>query len=362
MRAAVIRGSEDPFTLEDIELDPLRADEVLVEIVGVGMCHTDLLVRSPMMAGMLGTTVLGHEGSGIVRSVGDAVTGVAEGDHVLISFDSCGACENCRTGLPAYCAQFEARNLSGRRADGTPGATDSAGEAVTARWFGQSSFAELAIATERNVVVVDKELPLEIMGPLGCGIQTGAGSVLNEMGMRAGQTIAVFGAGAVGLAAIMAAKLVGAAEIVAVDLHDSRLELAKELGATRVVRGDVEDLVAAVKGDRGGLDFSFETTAVGPVIAAAVGVLDRPGKAVLVGAGAGELSVAPAALSGRTVTYALEGSSIPQILLPQLIEHWQAGRFPFDRLIKTYDFDDINQAEADSLSGATIKPVLRMSR
>jgi aryl-alcohol dehydrogenase len=350
-RAAVLRGFDQGFSLEDIALADLRADEVLVEIAGAGMCHTDLLPRVPEMGSALAPVVLGHEGSGVVTEVGAAVTGVCPGDHVLLSFASCGACRECLQGGPAYCEEFSLRNTSGAYPDGSTGAVDADGNPVRNRWFGQSSFARHAVASHRDVVVVDPELPLELLGPLGCGIQTGAGSVLNEMRLAPGQSIAVFGAGAVGLAAVMAAKLSGASDIVVVDLLESRLEVAKELGATRTIQGGVTDEVS-------GMDFSFETTAVEKVIGDAIAVLGRRGKAVLVGAGPGLLTVRPSQLAGRTVTFVLEGSSVPKVFLPRLIEFWRDGRFPFDRLIRTYPLNDIDTAERDSLSGATIKPVL----
>ncbi|QJY48036.1 NAD(P)-dependent alcohol dehydrogenase [Pseudonocardia broussonetiae] len=357
MRAAVLRGRDGPYLIEEVTLDAPRAGEVLVEIVGAGMCHTDLLLRDPAVAARSGPVILGHEGSGIVREVGPGVTRLRVGDHVLVSFDSCGWCTSCLGGAPAHCTEFELRNMTGRRPDGSVGARDGGGSEVANRWFGQSCFAEYALATERNTVVVDEALPLELLAPLGCGLQTGAGSVFNEMRLAAGQSLAVFGAGAVGLAAVMAARIAGAGDIVVVDLLDSRLEAALDLGATRVVRGGTDDLTDQVR--RGaGVDFSLETTAVTSVIAASVAVLARPGKAVLVGAGAGELRLAPGQLAGRTVTFALEGSSVPQILLPQLIGHWQAGRFPIERLVTTYGLDDINLAEADSIAGTTIKPVI----
>lgn len=361
MKAAVFRAHDEPYRIEDVTLGALAADELLVRIVGVGMCHTDMLLRSPAMAAALAPAILGHEGSGVVEAVGSAVTRARVGDHVLLSFDSCGWCRSCLSGAPAYCAQFMARNVSGRREDGTTSATSATGEGIANRWFGQSSFAEYSIATERNVVVVDKELPLELLGPLGCGLQTGAGSVLNEMKLAPGQSIAIFGAGAVGLAAVMAAKLSGAGEIVVTDLHQSRLDLAMELGATRVVLGNTDDTRGQIVGTGPGLDFTFETTAVTSVMTTAIASLALGGKAVLVGAGGGDLTVSPSLLSGRTVTYVLEGSSIPQLFLPQLLSYWQQGLFPFEKLVRTYSLEDINQAEADSLSGVTIKPVFLVS-
>lgn len=357
MKAAVLRAHDEPYRLEEVTLGALAANEVLVRVVGVGMCHTDMLLRNPAMATAVGPAILGHEGSGVVEAVGSAVTRTRVGDHVLMSFDSCGWCSSCLGGAPAYCVEFMPRNVSGRRVDGTASATSTTGETIANRWFGQSSFAEYSVATERNIVVIEKDLPLEMLGPLGCGLQTGAGAVLNEMKLAPGQSIAVFGAGAVGLSAVMAAKLSGAAEIVVVDLHQSRLDLALELGATRVVRGDADDVRAEIVGVGLGMDFTFDTTAVSAVMTTAIEALAPRGTAVLVGAGGGDLAVAPSLLSGRYVTYVLEGSSIPQLFLPKLISYWKQGLFPFEKLVRTYDLEDINQAEADSLSGITIKPV-----
>ncbi|MEU9065166.1 NAD(P)-dependent alcohol dehydrogenase [Streptomyces sp. NPDC048430] len=357
-RAAVSRTAGSSYVLEDVTLEELRPDEVLVRIVGAGMCHTDMLPRNPALGMDLGPIILGHEGSGVVEQVGKRVAGVRPGDHVVISYASCGTCRNCLRAQPAYCQEFELRNVSGRYADGGTSARGSDGQPIANRWFGQSSFADHAVATERNVVVVDPELPLGLLGPLGCGLQTGAGAVLNEMRLSPGQSVAVFGAGAVGLAAVMAAKLAGASDIVVVDLHESRLDLAVSLGATRVVLGTKDNVVDEVKGAGPGVDFSFETTAVTEVISAAVEVLDRPGTAVLVGAGMGQLAVSPHQLSGRKITYVLEGNAVPQLFLPLLISFWKQGQFPFDRLIQTYPLDDINAADADFRSGKTIKPVL----
>lgn len=365
MKAAVLRSSDQPFAIEEVTLEPLLPSEILVKIVGVGVCHTDLLPRLPVGGGaFFGDTmvpvILGHEGSGIVAEVGSAVTQVEPGDHVLLSFDACGHCAPCLSGSPAYCVEFQERNMRGKRVDGSVSATTADGEKVANRFFAQSSFAEYAVTTERNTVKVDPSLPLELMGPLGCGLQTGAGSVLNEMKLSAGQSIVVFGAGAVGLAAVMAAKLAGASEIVVVDLKQSRLDLAIELGATRVVLGSLppEEQLEAITGGGPGLDFSLDTTAVGSVMTTAVASLAFGGKAVLIGAGLDFLNVFPTQLTGRTVTFAYEGSSVPQIFIPRLIYLWQRGLFPFEKLTRTYSLDDINQAEADTRSGVTVKPIL----
>ncbi|HWI30543.1 MAG TPA: NAD(P)-dependent alcohol dehydrogenase [Microbacterium sp.] len=354
--AAVLRVPEGRHEFEEITLGDLGPGDVLVRIVGAGLCHTDMLPRG-MLAGVL-PAVLGHEGSGIVVDVGPGVDRVRPGDPVVLSFASCGSCRACESGHPAYCDAFFPLNLSARNLDGSGSAADSSNAPVGTRWFGQSSFARHAIVSERSAVAVDKDLPLELMGPLGCGIQTGAGSVLNVMNVQPGQSVVVFGAGAVGLAGVMAARLAGAGEIIAVDLHQSRLDLAVELGATRAVLASTDDLSAAVLGDAAAVDHALDTTAVGSVMELAITIVRPGGTVVFVGAGEQSITVHPTQLTGKNVTYALEGDADPQEFIPALIEHWRAGQFPFDRLVTTFPFDEINTAEAESLSGAVIKPVL----
>ncbi|WP_424533542.1 NAD(P)-dependent alcohol dehydrogenase [Sphaerisporangium viridialbum] len=356
--AAVLHGPGARFSLETIRLGDLRPHELLVEVRAAGLCHTDLMPRVPFLGERLVPIVLGHEGAGVVIEVGSAVTTIRPGDHVLLSFDSCGDCERCRADDPAYCLHFRAMNTSGQRLDGSVAAVDEHGIPVANRWFGQSSFATLAIATERNAVVIDPSLPLDVLAPLGCGLQTGAGAVLNEMKLRPGQSVAVLGAGAVGLAAVMAAKIAGASDIVAIDLHASRLELAKQLGATRRVLGEVDDLRKAIVGDGPGLDFVLDTTGVPEVIKAGVAALRPHGRALLVGAGASPVSFHPSELTGVNVGYILEGSANPKRFLPELVAHWRAGRFPIERLTATYPLSDIDTAEADMLAGQVVKPVL----
>jgi aryl-alcohol dehydrogenase len=357
--AAVLRAAEGEYTLEPVTLRDLRDDEVLVRIVGAGMCHTDVLPRLPDFIAPP-PIITGHEGSGVVESIGATVTGIEVGDHVVLSFDSCRACVNCLAGQPAYCDTFMARNLLGRELDGSTTATDADGNDVGARWFGQSSFARHAISTARNTVVVDRSLPLELLGPLGCGVQTGAGSILVALDVQPGTSVAVFGAGAVGLAAVMAARVAGATTIIAVDLHTSRLELARELGATHALRGDDDDLAAQITdaSGGGGVQYSFDTTGVPSVITTALATTRMTGTCGLVGVQQGDLQLDSMILVGKTVVGILEGSADPQTFIPRMIELWQAGQFPFDRLIETFPMTAINEAEASSLAGRAIKPVL----
>jgi aryl-alcohol dehydrogenase len=249
-------------------------------------------------------------------------------------------------------------NTSGRRGDGSVAGTDSSGDRVNNRWFAQSSFGHHAIATERNAVVVDRGLPFEILAPLGCGLQTGAGTVLNELDLQPGQTIAITGVGAVGLAAVMAAKIAGASEIVVADMHQSRLDLAVELGATRTVLSPVPDLAAALRGGADGLDYVIDTTAVEGVVKAGLGALHRGGRSVMLGSAMTPFSLTTADLTGVKLGFVLEGSSLPQTFVPRLIEYWRSGQFPVERLIASYPLTSINDAERDMVSGSVIKPVL----
>jgi aryl-alcohol dehydrogenase len=354
--AAVLRRADGPYTLETAELADPGPDEVLVRVVAAGMCHTDVLPRAETGMAPL-PIVTGHEGAGVVEAVGPGVDTIAVGDHVVLSFDSCGECVNCRAGTPCYCDTFIVRNLTGRRVDGSTALT-AEGE-VASRWFGQSSFATYALATARNAVVVDKSLPLELLGPLGCGVLTGAGSVLVTLDVQPGTSIVVSGAGAVGLSAIMAAKAAGATTIVAIDLHDHRLDTARELGATHVIRGDVDDLPGAIVAATGaGADYGFDTTGVPAVILGVLAGVRMTGHMGLVGVQLGDLVLDGFALLGKTVTGILEGGADPQVVIPRLIGLWQEGRFPFDKMIETFPMSAINEAEQASLSGRVLKPVL----
>jgi aryl-alcohol dehydrogenase len=356
--AAVLRVADGAYAIESVELRSPQAGEVLVRIVGAGMCHTDVVPRagSPLVGPPI---VTGHEGAGVVEAVGDGVTSIGVGDHVCLSFDSCGRCGNCTSGMPAYCVEFIARNLSGRRVDGSTGITDSNGHDVLSRWFGQSSFATHAIATERNAVVVDKALPLEQLGPLGCGVQTGAGSIINALAVRPDSSVVIFGVGAVGLSAVMAAKVVGASTIIAVDLHHHRLATATELGATHTFNGGSTTLLEQLtEATGGGADYSFDTTGAPAVMRLALDALRMTGACGYVGVQLGDLVLDGSALLGKTAIGILEGSSVPQTFIPQMIDLWQDGRFPFDRMIETFPLDQINEAERASLSGEVIKPVL----
>lgn len=358
IKAAVLRDPDGRYAIEDVEIDAPGPGQVLVRVVGAGMCHTDVLPRG---AGSMSPPpiITGHEGAGVVEAVGEGVTSIKVGDHAVLSFDSCGTCAACLAGRPPYCETFLLRNLFGRSLDGSAQVRDANGEPVASKWFGQSSFATHCLTSERNVVVVADDLPLEKLGPLGCGILTGAGSILVALNVQAAKSVVVFGAGAVGLAALMAAKVRGAAPIIAVDLHQHRLDLATELGADHTLDGSAADLVAQIQGlTGGGADYSFDTTGNVHVMTNALGALRLGGHAGFVGVQSENLVLDPLSIVGKTVSGILEGGADPQVVIPELIQLWRDGTFPFDRLIETFPLDAINEAEEASLTGKVIKPVL----
>lgn len=359
---AVARAAGAPFTLEMGSISDPGPGEVLVRIVGVGLCHTDLIARDQHAPFPL-PAVLGHEGAGVVEKLGQGVTGIVVGDHVVLSFDSCGTCPSCLRDEPAYCRQFYTRNFVGHGAAGCGALEDAEGEVLHRHFFGQSSFAQFALVAERSVVPIDRDVPLEIMGPLGCGVQTGAGAVLNALKVRSGSSIAIFGAGSVGLSALLAAKAAGCSQMILVDRSPERLALGLELGATHVIYASKEDPVEAVRSiTEFGADYTLECTGVPTVLRQAIDALCVPGMCGVVGAPPFGSEVAidiTGIVSGRTVRGIIEGDSDPRRFIPQLVALWREGRFPFDRLVTQFPLSAINEAVAATHAGTVVKAILR---
>ncbi|HEU4626290.1 MAG TPA: NAD(P)-dependent alcohol dehydrogenase [Steroidobacteraceae bacterium] len=361
--AAISREGASHPVLEEIELEGPRAGEVLVRIVASGICHTDARAGASGGPGTPRPVVLGHEGAGIVEEVGAGVTSLQVGDHVVLSGSSCGQCTSCRHNLPSYCVQMYPRNFGGSRIDGSSAYSQN-GQRLHGHFFGQSSFAKHTVVAERTAVKVPREVPLEILGPLGCGVITGTGAVINSLNVGAGDTLAVFGTGSVGLSAIMAARLVGAARIIAVDVVPKRLVLAAELGATDVINAKETPALAQAIRDLvpGGVTYSFNTTSVPAIYSQALECLGMRGTAAFVTAPRGDWQPQMFAMlaNGRRLQGLLGGDAAPQLFIPMLIEYYEQGRMPFDRLIRFYRFEQIAEAFRDMEHGETIKPVLRM--
>lgn len=363
--AAVTREKGADFTLEPAKIRAPKDDEVLVKIVATGMCHTDMIVRDQDYPVPL-PLVLGHEGAGIVEKVGPLVKDIEVGDHVVLSYGYCSQCSSCHSGHESYCKEFYPRNFGGSDMDGNNAIQDADGNPLNDHFFTQSSFATYALSLESNTIKVSKDAPIELLGPLGCGIQTGAGAVINSLKVRPGTSFVTFGAGAVGLSAVLAAQVAGATTIIAVDVVPSRLELAKELGATHVINSKEEDVVEKVRDiTGGGALFALESTGIPAVLRQGIDSLGTLGTIGVVGAPALEtdanFDVNDLLLGGKSIQGIVEGDATTKIFIPQLVELYLQGRFAFDKLVKYYDFKDINQAAKDSAEGTTLKPIIRIA-
>jgi aryl-alcohol dehydrogenase len=354
IRAAVLRKKGGPLEIESLEMEGPRDDEVLVRVVATGICRTDIDIIDEW-DNKETPAVLGHEGAGVVVKAGKNVKTVSPGDHVILSYQSCGHCPQCRRGHPWECRYLYEANFGFKRLDGSNALQQSG---VRGHFFGQSSFATHSLATERNIVKITRAFPLDVLSPLGCGIQTGAGTVMNTLRVPRGGSIAVFGTGSVGLAAIIAARIVGANPVIGVDINPGRLELALELGATHIINNRGEDVASRISDiTGGGVDYVLEITGDPVMLRTAIDVLNPQGTVALF---TGESGLGPLP-EGRKAISVVQGSSVPQIFIPKLIKLYQSGLFPFDRIEKFYDFADINQAIADAKRGDTIKPVLRVN-
>jgi len=363
--AAVFEKLFTPLSVTEVEIDAPRPGEVLVKIVASGVCHTDALARDGDMP-FPAPGVLGHEGAGLVEAVGDGVTSVSPGDKVVIGWPWCGSCRNCLEGQPRYCLELGPLVIAGSRGDGSTSLRRADGSSLHSHFFGQSSFASYSICAANALVKVPDDADVSILGPLACGIGTGAGAVLNALRPFAGSSIVVYGSGAVGLSAVMAARLTGATHIIAVDKLASRLALATELGATETI--DVSspdaDPVAAVHEICGGpADFSMDAAGNVNVLRQAADSVGMRGTVALIGgapAGASFSLDHMSTLWGKRVVGILGGEGRSASLIPTLIKLNAQGRFPYDRLIETFPLDQVNEALEASHHGDVIKPVLVM--
>ncbi len=361
VKAAVISEPNSQFVIETVELDDLRSDEILVSVEACGICHTDIIAQNmtPLPA------VLGHEGCGVVEAVGPAVDGVKQGDRVIISAPFCSTCPTCMQGKTYICEKALSLGFAGTRMDGSQTISVD-GKSISSAFFQQSSFATHAIALGRAVVPVEEHHPPFMMAAIACGVQTGAGSVFNLFKVKADQGLVVFGVGSVGLSAIMAGKVAGASPLIAVDIVQSRLELAIELGATHALNagdGDIAEEIRKIAPH--GMTFSLETSGNEQAFNDALTCLGMGGTCGIVTTPnfGKPFSFSPLQIldRGSSIQGILLGNSIPRSFLPKLIELNRKGQFPYERLITTYDFGDINKAFEDTKAGITIKPVLIMN-
>jgi aryl-alcohol dehydrogenase len=364
--AAVIEEKDARFDIVEVELDEPRSDEMVVRIAAAGMCHSDLSVRSAATPFPL-PAVVGHEGAGVVESVGSHVNGFVPGDRVVLSFDSCGQCSACQSGRPVYCERWVPLNLlGGSRLDGSATLTRPSGD-VHGHFFGQSSFASHALVRASAAVRAPDGVDLDVLAPIGCSVQTGVGAVLNVASPEPGSTLVVFGAGGVGLSAVLGAVLTPVSSIVVVDVNASRLELASQLGATHAIDATTTDPIEAIRDLTGGVgaDYAIETSGQLGVLDGAIASLAAAGTCVVIGAPplGSKLPVDVTNLLGRGIRLrgTNQGDSNPTQFLPRLIDLHLKGRLPFDRFIRRFAFEQINDAAAEAVAGTAIKPVLLMS-
>ncbi|KAJ9609467.1 hypothetical protein H2200_005794 [Cladophialophora chaetospira] len=362
--AIVAPAPKEPPAVQEIVLDEPRSDEAIVEIHAVGICHADVAVLQGVIP--LGfPKVVGHEGAGVVKVVGTDVKHVQPGDKVILSFNPCGECGNCKRKLSSYCDHNMARTWPGLRPDQSFTLKSVDGKPIYGNFFGQSSWSRLALVQRDCMVKVPQDTDLKLFAPLGCGVQTGTGVVWNTLDLQKGDSFVVSGCGAVGMSAIMAAKQRGATTIMAVDINDERLSLAKELGATHTFNGGAEDLVQqihAVSPLPAGVRNAFDTTAVPKVIEAMIQATGVRGRTVVVGATPPDkkISIQPMEFlnMGKQFIGSVEGDSHPPEAIPYMLEQHRQGHLPLEKIVSTYKYTEFARALDDMKTGKAIKPVL----
>lgn len=367
--ALVVQKPGDKFEMMPIILDEVRSDEVLVEMKYSGICHTDILLQTGLLPGVEYPAIFGHEGAGIIQALGSNVKdkSLQVGDHVLLSFNVCGKCKQCLADNPSCCHIHSPVNTgSVRLSDGSTPARLQDGTSVRSQCFGHSSFARMSVVAERSVVKCPYPEALACFAPLGCGFQTGAGTILNALKPDKTATVVIFGIGSVGLAALMAAAYLQVKQLIAVDVVDSKLAIAKEFGATHVVNSrdcgadSVQNRVREITD--GGADYAIDCTGLIPVIESLFGCLAPCGTATTVGVPPPNavVRIEPQTflLENKRYIGVLEGGSHPQKFIPQLMELHRQGHFPVDKLCKIYSVKDFETALNDLRQGKVVKPVI----
>lgn len=361
MKAAVLYELNKPLRVEEVTLDEPQDQEVLVKLVATGVCHTDLHAIKGELPVPL-PAVLGHEGAGIVEKVGPGVTTLQPGDHVvLMVIYSCGKCSFCTMGKPTNCMAGLGAMMMGTLPGGEKRLRK--GDQAISHFWSQSSFAEYAVVHERTAVKIREDAPLEIAALFGCGVTTGVGTVINKARLRAGESIAIFGCGGVGLSAVMGAKLAGAGKIIAVDMLDHKLEMAKELGADYVINASQENPPQRIMQLTGGADYAIECIGNTDVIAQALDSLHLAGTCFAIGSPSpgSMLNIAPTQFAlGKTLTGGLQGSIVASVDVPRYVDLYMMGKLPIDKLVtRTYGLNEINDAFKALEGGEVMRSVIR---
>ncbi len=363
MKAAILYEVGKPLAVEAVEMEGPRAGEVVVGYEAGGVCHSD----HHAMAGVIPVPtpiILGHEGAGVVEEVGPGVTSVRPGDHVVSVWRySCGQCEPCLTGRPATCGEGARMRAEGVLSDGTT--RFRKGKQKIHHFLGVSTFSSRSVVSERSVLKIREDMPLDKAAVVSCAVITGVGAVVNGAKVRPGESVAVFGAGGVGLNAVQGAALVGAEPIIAVDLMQGKLEMARKFGATHIVNSSDEDPVERIRDLTGGkgVHYAFEMIGVPEVMAQAFKSLRTGGAAVVVGLANPKASVAvpavPLVVEEKRLIGSLYGSSNPRLMVPRLIDLYMAGKLNLDDLLtRSWPIEQINEAYAALLRGEVARSVV----
>lgn len=360
IKAAVFTAeSGNRCEIQNVLLADPEPSEIVIEVKACGICHTDIGVAGYQDR----PAVLGHEAAGVVVEIGSAVSEFKVGDPIVATFGSCGTCATCKSNNPAYCIDHAAINFDGLRPNGKGGITDTNGKPIFSAFFQQSGFATHALVQMENVVKLPTGISFVTAAPLGCGIQTGAGSVMTSLGVKPNESLVIFGVGSAGLTAVMAAKHIGCCPIIAIDLDAGRLELAKKYGAHHTLNGLDGNLTEIIKDlTNGGAHYSLEGTGNNSIYHVAVNCL-RPGGTCGTWAYPGvfgepiEHPGGFAFMNTRQMGI-LEGDSNPKVFIPQLAKMQISGQLPYDELITTFKFDDINDAIEACETQSVVKPVL----
>lgn len=352
-----------PLVVTELTLAGPGAGEVLVEIAGAGLCHSDLSVLDGSRPRKM-PMVMGHEASGIVREIGAQVREFAVGDHVVFSFvPVCGRCSFCVSGRGALCQPGAEANIAGTLLSGARYFSDSSSQSCH-HHLGVSGFSQFTVAAQESLVKIDASLPLATAALFGCAVMTGVGAVVNTARVPAGSSVAVFGMGGVGLSAIMGAKVAGASEIIAVDLFPDKLNLARELGATHIVNAAEDDPINAIKDlTAGGVDYAFESAGNEQALIQAYQATRRGGTTITVGLPAPDrmfsIPAVSLTLEERTIKGSYMGSSVPRRDIPRYIGMYQAGLLPVEKLhTHTLRLEDINAGFDRLAQGQAVRQII----
>lgn len=355
-----------PLIVEEVTLSNPGPGEVLVEMAGAGLCHSDLSVIDGSRPRVM-PMVMGHEASGIVREVGQGVHDLKPDDHVVFSFvPLCGHCIPCATGRPALCEPGAQANLAGTLLSGQRHFRNQS-ELEINHHLGVSAFSEYTVVAQESLIKIDSQLPLSTAALFGCAVMTGVGAVVNTAKVEPGSSVTVFGLGGVGLSTVMGARSAGAETIFAIDLLPDKLELAKQVGATHLINASEEDPVTMIKDIQGGVDYSFESVGNELVLQQAYAATKRGGTTITIGLPHPSKMFSVPAVSlvaeERTIKGSYMGSAVPRRDLPRFIAMYQAGLLPVDLLLsRTIQLEEINEAFDDLASGAAVRQVVTFEK